>query len=129
MLQPLVDYARKNLTDSEPGFTTRNVRWLAEISADGRFINVLPLGADKGELTTKCPDMHNMNAGGRAHFLVESLQTVALYFKNNETQANIDKAIKRHDYFVEMLKCASASDAERYSLSRFFEYHKEVECL
>lgn len=129
MLQPLVDYARINLTDSEPGFTTRNVRWLAEISADGRFINVLPLGDDKGELTTKCPDMHNMNAGGRAHFLVESLQTVALYFKNNETQANIDKATKRHDYFVEMLKCASASAAELYPLSRFFENSEEVERL
>jgi CRISPR-associated protein Csd1 len=129
MLQPLVDYARIHLTDSEPGFTTRNVRWLAEISADGRFINVLPLGNDTGELTTKCPDMHNMTAGGRAHFLVESLQTVALYFRNNETQANIIKATKRHDYFVEMLKCASATAAELYPLSQFFENSEEVERL
>jgi CRISPR-associated protein Csd1 len=129
MLNQLVDYALKNLADSEPGFTTRNVRWLVDISADGLLINVLPVGDDRGEQTPKCPDMHNMNAGGRAHFLVENLQTVSLYFKNNETEANIEKARKRHDYYVEMLRMASTDAVVLHPLSKFLQNHEQVEGL
>ena len=129
MLNQLVDYAWKNLADSEPGFTTRNVRWLVDVSADGLLINVLPVGDDRGEQTPKCPDMHNMNAGGRAHFLVENLQTVSLYFKNNETEANIEKARKRHDYYVEMLNKASAEAVVLNPLSKFFQNHEQVDGL
>jgi CRISPR-associated protein Csd1 len=129
MLNVLVDYARKNLADSEPGFTTRNVRWLVDVSGDGQLINVLPLGDDKGEQTPKCPDMHNMNAGGRAHFLVESLQTVSLYFKNNETEANIEKARKRHDYYIEMLRMASADAVVLHPLSKFLQNHEQLNGL
>ena len=51
MLQDLLRYAERNpaLTDSEPGFTTRPVRWLAELSLDGRLVNLVPLGDGKGE--------------------------------------------------------------------------------
>lgn len=129
MLNQLVDYARKNLADSEPGFTTRNVRWLVDVSADGLLINVLPVGDDKGEQTPKCPDMHNMNAGGRAHFLVESLQTVSLYFKNNETEANIEKTRKRHDFYDEMLRMASADAVVLHPLSKFLQNHEQVDGL
>jgi CRISPR-associated protein Csd1 len=129
MLNQLVEYARKNLADSEPGFTTRNVRWLVDISGDGLLINVLPVGDDKGEQTPKCPDMHNMNAGGRAHFLIESLQTVSLHFKKNETEANIEKGRKRHDYYVEMLKMASADAVVLKPLSNFLQNHEQLDKL
>lgn len=129
MLRPLVEYARKNLADSEPGFTTRNVRWLANISSDGQLINVLPLGDDKGDQTPKCPDMHNMNAGGRAHFLIESLQTVSLHFKHNETEANIEKTRKRHAYFVEMVKTAATDVVELQPLSDFLQNQEQMDAL
>lgn len=41
MLNELVRYAQANLSDSEPGFTTRTVRWLADLSAEGNLINIL----------------------------------------------------------------------------------------
>jgi len=129
MLQPLVEYARKNLADSEPGFTTRTVRWLVDISSDGQLINILPLGDDNGEQTPKCPNMDKMNAGGRAHFLVESLQTVSLHFKNNETDANIEKARKRHAYFIEMVKTAAVDAVELQPLSAFLQNHEQVDGL
>ncbi len=129
MLNQLVDYARKNLADSEPGFTTRNVRWLVDVSVDGLLINVLPVGDDKGEQTPKCPDMHNMNAGGRAHFIVESLQTVSLYCKNNETEANVEKAKKRHDYYVAMLKKASADAVVLHPLSELLQNQEQIDGL
>ena len=69
MLQALMDYG--NGLDSEPGFKTREVRWSIEFAADGRFLNVLPLGDGKrGAMLHRCPDMHGMVAGGKSHFLV-----------------------------------------------------------
>lgn len=129
MLTQLAEFARKNLADSEPGFTTRNIRWLVEISNDGRLMNLVPSAEDRGEQTPKCPDMHSMNAGGRAHFLVESLQTVALHLKNNETQENIEKIARRHDYFLEMLKRASGDVIELESLSKFLEDQGQTDSL
>lgn len=106
MLQQLADYAVSHLPDTEPGFKSREVRWSVELAADGRFLNVLPLGDGKrGRDLGRCPDMHNMNAGGRAHFLVESCQFVALLIKGDE--APDDKTRKRHAYYVDLLRQAA----------------------
>ena len=105
MLQPLVEYAASHLTASEPGFKSRAVRWSIALTANGRFLNILPLGDDKrGRELDRCPDMHNMNAGGRAHFLVESCQYVALLIKGDA--APDDKTRKRHAHYVELLRQA-----------------------
>lgn len=102
MLQALMDYG--NGLDSEPGFKTREVRWCVELAADGRFLNVLPLGDGKrGAMQHRCPDMHAMNAGGKSHFLVETVQTVALMFKANEEPEKIAGTKDKHRFFVDML--------------------------
>ncbi|MDA8416474.1 MAG: type I-C CRISPR-associated protein Cas8c/Csd1 [Betaproteobacteria bacterium] len=109
MLQALMDYG-SNL-DSEPGFKTREVRWCIELDKDGRFLNVLPLGDGKrGEMQPRCPDMHNMNAGGKSHFLVETAQTVSLLFKANEEEKNIARAKEKQQFFIKML-CEAAADS------------------
>ncbi|HSW62453.1 MAG TPA: type I-C CRISPR-associated protein Cas8c/Csd1 [Dissulfurispiraceae bacterium] len=128
MLNELVEYARKNL-DSEPGFTTRTVRWLADISSDGQLINVLPLGNDKGEQTPKCPEMHNMNAGGRAHFLVETLQTVTLYFKPNEDEKKIAGSREKQLFFAEMLHQAATTTVKLQPLGHFLKNSEQIELL
>ncbi len=108
MLQALMDYG--NGLDSEPGFKTREARWCIELTADGRFLNVLPLGDGKrGAMQSRCPDMHGMNAGGKSHFLVETVQTVALLFKANEDAKKIASAEEKHRFFVGMLRKASDS--------------------
>lgn len=131
MLNELLRYAQTNpdLADSEPGFTTRTVRWLAEISGDGRLINVLPLGDDKGEQTPKCPEMHNMNAGGRAHFLVETLQTVTLLFKPNEDSKKIAGAREKQTFFKQMLNQAAVSSPTIEPLARFLNDPEQVDAL
>ncbi|AUB82867.1 type I-C CRISPR-associated protein Cas8c/Csd1 [Candidatus Thiodictyon syntrophicum] len=106
MLQQLAAYAEAHLTESEPGFKSREVRWSVELAADGRFLNVLPLGDGKrGQELRRCPDMHSMNAGGRAHFLVESCQFVSLLIKGDEPPD--DKTRKRHAYYVDLLRQAA----------------------
>ncbi len=106
MLQALMEYGAR--LDSEPGFKTREVRWRIDLTASGELIAVLPLGDGKrGQMLARCPDMHNMNAGGRAHFLIESAQTAVLLFKPNEDPKKIASAKPRHDYFVALLDAAS----------------------
>ncbi len=102
MLQELMEYG--DGLDSEPGFKTREVRWCVELATDGRFLNVLPLGDGKrGAMHHRCPDMHAMNAGGKSHFLVETVQTVVLMFKVNEEAKKIAGTEDKHRFFVEML--------------------------
>jgi CRISPR-associated protein Csd1 len=129
MLQSLVEYAHKNLADSEPGFTTRNVRWLVDVSGDGRLINVLPVGDDKGEQTSKCPDMHNMNAGGRAHFLVETLQTISLFCKANEDPKKVAASGEKHQFLKEMICQASETVPALQPLAGFMKNGEEIEKL
>lgn len=108
MLQALMKYGEG--LDSEPGFKTREVRWCVELDADGRFLGVLPLGDGKrGALHQRCPDMHNMNAGGKSHFMVETVQTVALLFKANEGASKVQSANEKHKFFLGLLHKAADS--------------------
>ncbi len=108
MLQALMDYG--NGLDSEPGFKTREVRWCIELGADGRFLNVLPLGDGKrGVMLPRCTEMPGTNAGGKSHFLVETVQTVALLFKTNEEAQKIANTKNKHRFFVDLLRKASVS--------------------
>jgi CRISPR-associated protein Csd1 len=130
MLNQLVDYARKRLPGSEPGFTTRSVRWQVELSPAGDFINVLPLGDERrGEQTPKCPEMHNMNAGGRAHFLIETLQTVTLLVKANEDPKKIAGSKEKQHYFTNMVKQAAQEVAMLKPLAVFLEDDERVGVL
>ena len=129
MLQSLIEYAHKNLADSEPGFTTRSVRWLVDVSADGELINILPVGGDRGEQTSKCPDMHNMNAGGRAHFMVETLQTISLFCKANEDPKKIDASGQKHLFLQRMICQASESVPLLLPLAAFMTNGEQIEKL
>lgn len=125
MLQALMNYG--NDLDSEPGFKTREVRWCVELATDGRFLNVLPLGDGKrGAMQHRCPDMHAMNAGGKSHFLVETVQTVVLMFKTNEEANKIAGAKDKHSFFVEMLGKATDSAP---SLGALVKALKNETCL
>ncbi len=109
MLTELIAYSEAHL-DSEPGFTTRNVRWAIELATDGSFLNVVPLGNEKkGENQPRCPEMHGMNAGGRSHFLVETAQTVFCLFKENEGPKKIASAEIRHRFYFGLLEQVAES--------------------
>ena len=45
MLQALMEYGAR--LDSEPGFKTREVRWLVKLDQQGKLLGVLPLGDGK----------------------------------------------------------------------------------
>jgi CRISPR-associated protein Csd1 len=130
MLNDLVAYAEKHLHDAEPGFTTRTVRWSVEIAADGRFLNLVPLGNGKrGESLTRCPDMHGMQSGGKAHFLIESAQSAALLFKKGEDEKKKQSAAQRHNYFVATLANAAGAVPDLTLLADFLRDDSRMDAL
>lgn len=129
MLHELLKYNAADLPPSKPGFTTRTIHWLVEISTEGKFINVLPMNDKKGEQVSGCPEMHNMVAGGRAHFLVETLQTVGLLFKTNEDSKKIAGSKGKHKYFKEMLRQAANAVPDLVSLSTFISDEDQLALL
>jgi CRISPR-associated protein Csd1 len=120
MLQALMNYGEG--LDSEPGFKTREVRWCVELGADGRFLSVLPLGDGKrGIMQPRCTEMPGTNAGGKSHFLVETVQTVALLFKANEDAKKIANTKEKHRFFVDLLRKASLSVSALIPIVRVLE--------
>jgi len=106
MLHALRDHGRG--LDGEPGFRVREVRWCIDVSADGRFLGVIPLGDGKrGQSMERCPDMHAMNSGGKAHFLVESAQFAALLCKGDEDEPKLQGMRQRHAFYRQMLADAA----------------------
>lgn len=106
MLQALREYGEK--LGGEPGFKVRELRWCIDLSADGALLGLLPLGDGKsGRMVDRCADMHGMNAGGKAHFLIESAQTTALHFKANEETRKIQAAHDRHRHYLDLLQQAA----------------------
>lgn len=107
MLHALREYGAK--LGGEPGVKSREVRWCIQLAEAGQLLNIVPLGDGKaGVMLERCADMHGMVSGGKAHFLVESAQTIALHFKGGEEPAKVDSATARHHYYSKMLAQAAA---------------------
>lgn len=130
MLHHLIEYAKREGLDPEPGFTTHEINWEIQVGKDGSFINVVPLGDDDGGVDApKCPLMHSMQAGGRAHFLVETAQTVALLFKKNVEEKTVNDARIRHQYFTKLIQEAAVGVPVLKPLALFLADPDQVNAL
>lgn len=128
MLKLLIDYAKTHHLTVEPGFKPKTVRWAIVCGQDGRFLNVQELGdtnakRNLGQIFTDCPDLSQpeMKRGGEGcrHFLVDTVEVVALWGKNGDIRCDNDltdkdrgKAEAKHNYFVTQLRDASISMSE-----------------
>ncbi|QKS27684.1 MAG: type I-C CRISPR-associated protein Cas8c/Csd1 [Candidatus Accumulibacter similis] len=102
MLHALKAYGEK--LGGEPGFKSREVRWCIQLSEAGDLLNIVPLGDGRsGIQMERCPDMHAMVSGGKAHFLVETAQTIGRHFKADESPDKMASGQGRHDFYVAML--------------------------
>jgi CRISPR-associated protein Csd1 len=120
MLHALREYGKR--LGGEPGFKRREVRWCIHISKEKGLLNVIPLGDGKsGKMIDRCPDMHAMNSGGKAHFLIETAQTIALYFKTDEDSKKIESGKERHRYYTQLLKESAGEVSILLTVSEFLE--------
>jgi len=122
MLGQLVEYANRKIAGVETGFTTKEIRWLAAVSPDGRFTGLLPL--EQSEKT--CPDLSqpemvgmpktlramNHSVEQASHFLAD---TCAVVFKLPELDREgairkpeeHAKNLQKHQTFLLLMRLAS----------------------
>lgn len=107
----MLDLVLKQAGESEPGFARKNVKWAITCAADGRYTGVVALGEGKGRTFDGCPNLSQPELVGgsepRAHFLAESLPTVALYFDDKVEGKDSEKFCAKHEWFVNLLRQAS----------------------
>ncbi|MBI4676544.1 MAG: type I-C CRISPR-associated protein Cas8c/Csd1 [Elusimicrobia bacterium] len=126
MLHHLLKFSQ----ESEPGFSAKSIRWQIELSEDGSLLGVTPLGDPKrGLLHRKVPVMHNMGAGGRSHFLVESVGVVALFLANDDDKKVGDNTERRRRFFIDLLKEPSREDPDLGVIAAFLESGEKSESL
>jgi CRISPR-associated protein Csd1 len=128
MLHALREYGAK--LGGEPGFKTREVRWCIHLSEKGELLNIIPLGDGKsGAMLERCSDMHAMNSGGKAHFIVETAQTVALHFKPGEDQKKLESGAERHRFYVQLLREAAERNQILMIATNFLENERALDQL
>lgn len=109
MLHAILEYARSR-DAVEPGFKPKSVRWLINFAPDGQFLHIFDSTQgdkkNKGMVFRVCPDLTSQEivsaGGGCRHFLVDSVDVIALFTKDE-----IDDKLKaKHDYCVSLLRRA-----------------------
>lgn len=114
MLDRLLAYAEREGLKTEPGFARKKINWAIMCSHDGRLNGVVSLGNGRsGRQFDGCPHLPQnlMIAGGetRSQFLIESLQTIALYWKDGTSLTDQAKFQTKHDFFMRLLSEAKNS--------------------
>ena len=110
MLELIAKYAIREGLTVRPGFTAKTVKWLIEIDALGNYVGIQELGnagdnRNLGLEFNSCPEFpqNEMQSGGKAHPVVESLSVVALLAKTEEMRAT-PKDFTKHAYFSDLLR-------------------------
>jgi len=110
----MLELVLKQAGESEPGFARKTVKWAITCTVQGRYTGVVPLGEAKGRSFDRCPHLTQPELVGgsepRAHFLVEGLPTVALFFDDKATSEKREQFAAKHDWYVRLLR-ESARDA------------------
>lgn len=134
MLDAVLRYAQTQGWTSEPGFARKSVKWAIHCNTLGELVGITPLGNGKeGLMLDQCPHLSQpeMIAGGemRSQFLLESLQTLAQLFKNDEKAEVVTKAQAKNCYFIHLLKMAGESFSDAKAMSRLLENPEQMKAL
>lgn len=115
MLNEVLAYADHSGLNTEPGFSAKSAKWAVVIDGNANISGVTPLGEGKSGLQFPCcPDLSQgeMIAGNitRSQFLLESLAVIALFYKADSSNKDIEKNQAKHRYFIEQLQQAGQQD-------------------
>jgi CRISPR-associated protein Csd1 len=120
MLHALKEYADSIGLSAEPGFKSKEVKWLILFDDKGKYVNVQRIGDGKsGVLYARCPHLTQpeLKSGGAGcrHFLVDGLDVIVL----RTTKGDADKKLlKKHAFFVDLLRDASGAEASLEGISK-----------
>ena len=112
MLHALKDYAEANGIDAEPGFKSKEVKWLILFDFDGNYGGIRRIGEGKsGQLIHRCPHLTQpeLKSGGAGcrHFLVDGLDVISLRTTKGDPDAKLQQ---KHRFFLEMLSLAASAE-------------------
>lgn len=104
----MLELILKQAVESEPGFARKTVKWAITCTCDGRYTGVVALGEGKGRLFERCPNLSQPELVGgkepRAHYLVESLATVACYLDEKSEEKKAQSSAAKHAWFLRLLR-------------------------
>ena len=112
MLELLIQYADKYGISSEPGFKTKDIKWLLVFDSFGNYIDLVEIGDvqaknNKGREFQKCPDLSQpeMVSGSviKSQYLTDTLDVVVMFSKEKE-DIKLQKIQKKHEYFLMLLE-------------------------
>lgn len=120
MLHALKEYAESIGLSAEPGFKSKEVKWLILFDDKGKYINVQRIGEGKaGVLYERCPHLTQpeLKSGGAGcrHFLVDGLDVIVLRTTKGDAD---EKLLKKHAFFVDMLRDASSAEPSLEAISK-----------
>lgn len=109
MFSALQDYAVSRGLASPPGMNTKSIFWRIDLDRDGHYLGLTPLTDTQGQLGLRFAGVPEqkanvMNAGGRSHFMVETLDVVVLLGLEKQEEKKQSAIRAKHDYFVSLLK-------------------------
>lgn len=106
MLAELAQYARSNGLDTEPGFRSKDVKWLLLFNVTGNFIDIAPYGvAKKGRNVPKCPHLQFSGDTPMRQFLVDTTEYYALLGGVPDDA----KRRRKHAYAIDLLAQAGSA--------------------
>lgn len=108
----MLDALLKKAGITKPGFSRKRVKWFISFSSNGRYTGVIPSTEKAGSEYNFCPNLSQPEMVGgkemRSQFLIDSLQTVTLYLKDNISKDDRERYEKKHNYFCKLLSDVSA---------------------
>lgn len=113
MLAELASYAVKHGLATAPGFAPKTARWAIWLDETGELINLRDLRTADGRDRSfgQCPDLrqNELIAGGvtRSHFLLDTVDVVALYGVEKVEETKRKKVLTKHEYFIKLLEDAA----------------------
>lgn len=119
MLGQIIKFAQTSNISSEPGFSTKVVKYAISFDVNGNYLGIVELGnplekINKGRSYESCPNLTqselisgNSDNTQKCHFLIESTAVVALMVKDGEQI--LDKTVKKHNNFIDLLEEAGSS--------------------
>ena len=130
LISRLVEYAQNaGLTEADPFFETKAIRWLVVISPDGKFVQLLKLGDERRGLEYSVPKKVGGSVGGVATFATDNPRFV-LGYTENSNEAEQKKVSRDLPAFMVLVRAAAEqapTEGQFQAAARFYADERELD--
>jgi len=126
VLHHLLEYAESRDLKVDPAFSKKKVTWIIACDKNGKFTGVVSL--DKKEYLCPAMTTAELTKGGktRSHFLVTTLDQLALYKVDEEKREKVEK---KHLYYCDTLDDASVDAPYLAEAAKMLRDPKQIKAI